>query len=64
LLCQNTWNDDEVKERRCVQNAQKIDLVDKVFKGLVGEKFSTEICIFLRSHVIRHDQQNKEKAAR
>jgi hypothetical protein len=47
-----------------VQNAQNIGLVDTVFEELVNEKSFIETCNFLTSHVIRNDQQNKEKAAR
>jgi hypothetical protein len=38
LLGQNTWNDDEIKKRRFVQNAQNIGLVDRVFEELVSDK--------------------------
>jgi hypothetical protein len=38
LLGQKTWNDDEIKKRLFVQNAQNIDLVDKVFEKLVSDK--------------------------
>jgi hypothetical protein len=64
LLGQKTWNDDEIKKRRFVQNAQNIGLVDTVFEELVSDKSFIEICDFLRSHAIRLDQQYKEKAAR
>jgi hypothetical protein len=64
LLGQKTWNDDEIKKRRFVQNAQNIGLVDTVFEELVIDKSFIETCNFLRSHVIRIDQQYKEKAAR
>jgi hypothetical protein len=63
LLGQNTWNDDEIKKRCFVQNAQNIGLVDKVFEELVIDKSFIENCNFLRSHAIRLDQQYKEKAA-
>jgi hypothetical protein len=33
LLGQKTWNDDEIKKRRFVQNAQNIGLVDTVLKN-------------------------------
>jgi hypothetical protein len=33
LFGQNTWNDDEIKKRRFVQNAQNIGLVDTVLKN-------------------------------
>jgi hypothetical protein len=32
LLGQKTWNDDEIKKRRFVRNAQNIGLVDTVFE--------------------------------
>jgi hypothetical protein len=32
LLGQKTWNDDEIKKRRFLQNAQNISLVDSVFE--------------------------------
>jgi hypothetical protein len=32
LLGQKTWNDDEIKKRQFVQNAQRIGLVDKILK--------------------------------
>jgi hypothetical protein len=64
LLGQKTWNHDDIKKRRFVQNAQNIGLVDTVFEGLVSDKSSIETCNFLRSHAIRLDQQYKEKAAR
>jgi hypothetical protein len=35
LLGQKTWNDDEIKKHRFVQNAQNIGLVDTVFEDLV-----------------------------
>jgi hypothetical protein len=64
LLGQKTWNDDEIKKRRFVQNAQNIGLVDTVFEELVSDKSFIETCNYLRSHAIRLDQQSKEKAAR
>jgi hypothetical protein len=33
LLGQKTWNDDDIKERRFVQNAQNIGLIDTVLKN-------------------------------
>jgi hypothetical protein len=63
-LEQKTWNDDEIKKRPFVKNAQNIGLVDTVFEELVSDKSFTETCNFLRSHAIRLDQQYKEKAAR
>jgi hypothetical protein len=64
LLGQKTWNDDEIKKRRFVQNTQNIGLLDKVFEELDSNKSFIETCNFLRSHAIRLDQQYKEKAAR
>jgi hypothetical protein len=64
LLGQKTWNDDEIKKRRFVQNAQNIGLVDTVYEELVSDKSFIETCDFLRLHAIRLDQQYKEKAAR
>jgi hypothetical protein len=32
LLGQKTWNDDEIKKRRFVQNAHNIGMVDKVLR--------------------------------
>ena len=39
-------------------------MVDTVFEDLVSDKSFIEICNFLRSHAVRHDQQNKENGAR
>jgi hypothetical protein len=64
LLGQKNWNDDEIKKRRFVQNSQNIGFVDTIFEELVSDKSFIETCNFLRSHVIRLDQQCKEKAAR
>jgi hypothetical protein len=64
LLGQKTWNDDEIKKRRFVQNAQNIGLVDTVLEELVSDKSFIETYNFLRSHAIRLDQQYKEKSAR
>jgi hypothetical protein len=64
LLGQKTWNDDEIKKHRFVQNAQNIGLVDTIFEELVSDKSFIETYNFLRSHAIRLDQQYKEKAAR
>jgi hypothetical protein len=64
LLGQKTWNDDEIKKRRFVQNDQNIGLVDTVFEELVSDKSFIETCNFLRSHAIRLDQKYKEKATR
>jgi hypothetical protein len=38
LLGQKTWNDNEIKKRRFVQNAQNIGLVDTIFEELVSDK--------------------------
>jgi hypothetical protein len=38
LLGQKTWNDDEIKKRRFVQNTQNIGLVATVFEALVSDK--------------------------
>jgi hypothetical protein len=38
ILGQATWNDDDVKKRRLVQNAQNIGMVDIVFEALVSDK--------------------------
>jgi hypothetical protein len=64
LLGQTTWNNDDIKKRRFVQNVQNIGMVDTVFEALVNDKSISETCNFLRSHAIRHDQQGKEKNAR
>jgi hypothetical protein len=64
LLGKKTWNDDEIKKRRFVQNAQNIGLVDRVFEEVVSDESFIETCDFLRSHAIRLDQQYKEKASR
>jgi hypothetical protein len=64
LLGQKTWNDDEIKKRRFVQDAQNIGLVDTIFEELVSDKSFIETCNILRSHAIRLDQQYKGKAAR
>jgi hypothetical protein len=64
LLEQKTWNDDEIKKRRFVQNAQNIVLVDKLFEDLVSDKSFMETRDSLRSYAIRLDQQYKEKAGR
>jgi hypothetical protein len=64
LLGQKTWNNDEIKKRWFVQNAQDIGLIDIVFEELVSGKSFIKACNFLRFHAIRLDQQCKEKAAR
>jgi hypothetical protein len=38
LLGQKTWDDDEIKKRRFVQNSQNIGLVDTVFEELGSDK--------------------------
>jgi hypothetical protein len=64
LLGQKTWNDDEIKKRCFVQNAQNIGLIDTVCEEVVSDKSFIETCNFLRSYAIRLDQQYKEKATR
>jgi hypothetical protein len=64
LLGQKTWNDDEIKKRWFVHNAQNIGLVDTVFEELVSDKSFIDTLNFLRSHAIRLDQQYKKNAAR
>jgi hypothetical protein len=59
LVGQKTWNDDEIKKRQFVQNAQNIALVDTVFEELVSDKSFIETCNFLRTYAIRLDQQYK-----
>jgi hypothetical protein len=61
LLGQKTWNDDEIKKRRFVQNAQNTGLIDTVFEELVSDKSCIETYNLLRSHAIRLDHQYKEK---
>jgi hypothetical protein len=63
LLGEKIW-DDCSKKRRFVQNAQNIGMVGTVFEELVRNKSFIETCNFLRSHAVRHDQQNKDKATR
>jgi hypothetical protein len=57
ILVQKAWNDDDIRKRRLIQNAQNIGLVDTVLEDLVSNKSSTETCNFLRSHAIRYDHQ-------
>jgi hypothetical protein len=64
LLVQKTWNDDEIKKRLFVQNAQNIGLVDTVFEEVFSDKSFIETCNFLRLYTISLDKQYKEKAAR
>jgi hypothetical protein len=47
LLGQTTWNNDDIKKRCLVQNAQIIGMVDTVFEALVNDKSFTETCKFL-----------------
>jgi hypothetical protein len=47
LLVQTTWNNDDIKKRRLVQNAQNIGMVDTVFEALVNDKSFSETCNFL-----------------
>jgi hypothetical protein len=42
ILGQATWNDDDIRKRRLVQNAQNIGLVDTVFEA--DMQFSTVTC--------------------
>jgi predicted aspartyl protease len=55
-------NYEEIKKRQLVQNAQNIGMVDTGFEELVSDKPFIETFNFLRSHAIRHDQQNEEKS--
>jgi hypothetical protein len=64
LLGQKTWNADEIKKRRFVQNARSIGLVDTAFEELVNDNSFLETCDFLRSHAIRLDQQQKGKSCK
>jgi hypothetical protein len=64
LIGQKTWNDDEIKKRRFVQNSQNIGLVDTFFEESVSDKSLIEICDFLRSYAIRLDQQYRERSTR
>jgi hypothetical protein len=61
LLGQKTCNDDEIKNRCSVQNAQNVRLIDIGFEELFSDTSFIETCTFLRSHAIRVDQQYKEK---
>jgi hypothetical protein len=60
-LVKQLWNDDDIKKRCLVQNAQNIGMVDTVFEALVSDKPFLETFNFLSSHAKRYDQQNKEK---
>jgi hypothetical protein len=57
ILGQATRNDNDIKKRRLVQNAQNIGMVDTVFEALVDDKSFLETCNFLRSHAIRYHLQ-------
>jgi hypothetical protein len=57
IFWKKTWNDDDIKKRQSVQNAQNTRMVDTVFVELVSDKSFIETCTFLRSHAIIHDQQ-------
>jgi hypothetical protein len=52
ILGQVTWNDDNIKKRRLVQNSQNIGMADTVFEALVDDKSFLETCNFRRSHAI------------
>jgi hypothetical protein len=52
LLGQKTWNDDAVKKRWFVQNAQNIGLVDTVFEESLNEKILHRNLQFL--HITCH----------
>lgn len=63
LLGQKTWiEDDDIKKEHVichlVQNAQKIGFDDAGFEAFISDKSFRETRSFLRSHTIRHDQQN------
>jgi hypothetical protein len=64
LLGQKTWNDNNMMKRQLVQNAQNIGMVETTFEELVSEMAFIETCNFLRSHAIKHDQQNKETSTK
>jgi hypothetical protein len=64
LLEQKTWNDDEIKKLRILQNAENMILLNTVFEEVVNDKSFIETCNILRSDAIRLDQKYKEKAAR
>jgi hypothetical protein len=55
ILGQTAWNDDDIKKRCLVQNAENIGIVDTVFETLVSGKSFLETYNFLRSHAIRYD---------
>jgi hypothetical protein len=56
-----TWNDNEIKKHRSVQNAQNIGLADTVFEKVVSDMSFIETCNFLRLHAIRLVQQYRKK---
>jgi hypothetical protein len=37
ILGHSTWNDDDIKKRHLVQNAQNIGIVDIVFEALISD---------------------------
>jgi hypothetical protein len=47
LLGQTTCNNNDIKKRRLVQNAQNIGMVDTVFEALVNDKSFSEFAISL-----------------
>jgi hypothetical protein len=61
LLGQKTWNDDEIKTRQFLQNAQNIGLVDTGFEELFIDKSCIETCNFHRTHAIRLDSNIRKK---
>jgi hypothetical protein len=63
-LDQATLNDDDIKERCLVQNAQNTGMVDTIFEALANDKSFLETCNFLRSDAITNNEQNREKNAR
>jgi hypothetical protein len=63
LLGNETWSDEKFKKHCLVQNPQNIGLVDTVFEEVINDMSFIETGNYFRSHTIRHDQQNKEKAA-
>jgi hypothetical protein len=65
LLGQKNCNDDKLKKMLlCSKTLKNIELVDSGFEEVVSDKSFIEACNLLRSHSIRHQQQNKEKDAR
>ena len=55
LLGQESWNDDHIKKRRFIQNANFFGIANTIFEELVIDKSFTVACNFLRSHTIQHD---------